>query len=351
MTLRVLLLTPKFYDIERVIISVLEESGYEVVWLENRTLSFDYHGTRSKFKFLRRIYFLLCSPRERYLKKAFGRTGNLKFDLLFSINGHSVCPFLFKKLKQSNPALFSVLYLWDSFSMYNWLNEIPLFDKVFSFDHEDCIKYTIAYKPVFHIKSGHKTNIKADCDLFFVGKFSPERLSVLDKILKTTSESGLRYFVKLWPAYKILFHNYVVYSILKTLNFKSPVINNYLLNFEAVEGILRREYIIQERVDFSEVQYRLMESNVVLDLPYPEQSGYTQRLIEALANGKKVITTNARIKNESFYNPEQIHLINSKNPDINISWIKEKSEFPVNKFFSDLELSSWLKSMLDVRLA
>ena len=64
-------------------------------------------------------------------------------------------------------------------------------------------------------------------------------------------------------------------------------------------------------IDYGKVQELLLDSNVVLDLPYPGQTGYTHRLIEALANGKKVITTNTLVKNERFFNPEQIHLIDS----------------------------------------
>jgi hypothetical protein len=149
----------------------------------------------------------------------------------------------------------------------------------------------------------------------------------------------------------ILFHSYIVYHILKTIGFKSSRVKNYLLNFEAVEGILEREYIIQEKLNYSEVQDHLLDSNVILDLPYPQQAGYTHRIIEALAGGKKAITTNTLIRNESFFNPDQIHFIDSQNPEISADWIKERSEFPVDKYISDLELSLWLKSLLDVRIA
>lgn len=351
MALRVLLLTPQFYNTEKTVKSVLEESGYEVVWIENKTLSFDYHGTQSKFKFLRRLYFMLCSPRERYLKKAFCEIGDLRFDILFSINGNAVCSFLFRKLKISNPDLYSVLYLWDSFSMYNWLNEIHLFNKVYSFDPKDCSRYKITYKPVFYIQRSHQTSNSTNYDLFFAGKFSSERLFILDNVIQNGIGHGLKCYLKLWPAYKILFHNYFVYIILKTFNIKYPAIRKYILNFEVVEGKIEREYIVHEMIDYSKVQELLLDSNVVLDLPYPGQTGYTHRLIEALANGKKVITTNTLVKNERFFNPEQIHLIDSHKPVINISWIKERSEFPVDSFFSDLELTLWLKSVLNVRLA
>ena len=222
MALRVLLLTPQFYNIEKTVKSVLEESGYEVVWIENKTLSFDYHGTRSKFRFLRRIYFMICSPRERYLRRAFRKIVDLRFDILFSINGHSVCPFLFRKLKISNPDLYSVLYLWDSFSMYNWLKEIHLFNKVYSFDPKDCFSHKIAYKPVFYIQGCNRTNNSTTYDLFFVGKFSSERLAILDKVMQNGRVPDLKCFIKLWPSYRILFHNYFVYIILKILNFKFP---------------------------------------------------------------------------------------------------------------------------------
>jgi hypothetical protein len=351
MALRVLLLIPKFYDVEKEIISVLEKSGYEVVWIENKTLSFDYHGTRSKFKILRRIYFLLFSPQVSYLKRAFRKIGNLRFDVLLAINGHSVCPFLFRRLKGDNPNLYSVLYLWDSFSMYNWSDKINLFNKVYSFDYQDCIKYKIAYKPNFYIKPSRKSSINTVYDLFFVGKFSSERIDVLDKLLIPTFATGLKSFVKVWPAYMILVHSYFVYHILKAFDFKSSGVKNYLLNFEAIEGILKREYIVSEKINYSEVQDSLQNSNVILDLPYPDQTGYTHRIIEALSSGKKAITTNTHIRNESFFNPNQIHFIDSQNPEISVSWIKEKSEFPVDKYISELELSLWLKTMLDGRIA
>jgi hypothetical protein len=351
MALRVLLLTPQFYDIEKTVKSVLEDTGFEVVWIENKTLLFDYHGTWSKFKFLRRLYFMLCSPRERYLKRALRKIGDLRFDILFSINGHTVCPFLFRKLKISNPDLYSVLYLWDSFSMYNWLNEIHLFNKVYSFDPQDCSRHKIAYKPVFYIQKSPKTSNSTSYDLFFVGKFSSERLSILDKVMLKGSGPGLRCFVKLWPAYRILFHNYFVYIILRTFNIKTPAIKKYILNFEAVEGKIEREYIIQESIDYGEVQERLLDSNVVLDLPYPSQTGYTHRLIEALANGKKLLTTNSNIRNEIFYNPEQIHILDDEDPEVDINWIKNISEFAVDNSFLNLELSNWLKSIFNVRIS
>ena len=77
---------PEFYGIEKKIKSALEESGNEVVWIENKLLPFDYKSPNSKLKFLRKIYYFFFSPRVRYIKRELHKIENLKFDILYSIN-------------------------------------------------------------------------------------------------------------------------------------------------------------------------------------------------------------------------------------------------------------------------
>ncbi len=349
--MRVLLITPRFYGLEKIIKSVLEESDFEVVWFENKTLLLDYHATYSKFKFLRKLYYFVFSPDIRYLRQELKKINNLKFDILFSINAHIICPFLIRKLKSINPELHSVLYLWDCFSKYNWINELKLFNKALTFDPKDSIKYHIEYKPNFYLKSANTVSLENEHDLTFIGKFNPERLALIEKISSLPDISHIKFYIRLWPAAKIFFHNRFLYKLLDGSGFKSPWINNYLLNFEAVEGLSNREYIIPESLEYTTMQYHLLNSNVVLDIPYLMQSGYTHRVIEALANGRKIITTNSNICDECFYNSEQIHVIDEKKPEIDVSWVKEVTSFPVNKYFSGLELSEWIKSIISVAIA
>jgi hypothetical protein len=142
-----------------------------------------------------------------------------------------------------------------------------------------------------------------------------------------------------------------MYRLLKLFHFESFWVKNYILNFEVIERKLKREYLVYDSLNYKELQNNMLCSNVVLDLPYQMQSGYTHRLIEALANGKKVITTNTGIAKESFYNPEQIHIIDYQNPEIDCNWVKTRSFFPVDNYFSGLELSIWLKSIIHVGIA
>jgi len=348
---RLLLITPRFYGVEDKIKLGIEELGFEVSWIENRELSFDYHGSKSKLKFIRRIYFLLFFPQKKYLKKELSKIENLKFDILFSINGHTICPYLFKNLKSKNSGLFSVLYLWDSSSMYTWTKELKFFNKVFTFDHTDSRNLGLEYKPNFYIRNDTYADTAKETDLFFVGKFIPFRLKVIDKIISLTETAGIKYFIKMWTAYKILPHSYLVYFLLKKSNLKTNWIKNYILNYEANEGLLKRDFIIANSLNYNDVKNMCLASNVVLDLPYQEQTGYSHRLIDAIANGKKVVTTNPYIKNEVFYNSEQIHIINLMDPEINPNWIREKQKFPVDEYFRGLELSEWLNSIINAGIA
>jgi hypothetical protein len=351
MPVRVLLITPEFYGLEKTIKSVLEKSDYDVTWIENKALPLDYHGTNAKFKILRRLYFLLFNPQVRYVKNALKKIENIKFDILFAVNGHIICPYLFRKLRAENRELFSVLYIWDSLSMYDFTKELKFFNKAYTFDSADSIKYQIGYKPNFYVRSSKNASYEIEYDLHFVGKFSPGRLNILDKIMNLTGVSEIRCYVKLWPAHKILLHNRFMYNFLKKFNFKSTWTINYLLNYEVFEGLLKRDYLVMNSICYEEVQNNFLRSNVILDLPYQWQSGYTHRLIEALANGKKIITTNSNITKESFYNPEQVRLLDVQDPEIDNNWIIERSLFPVDSYFSELELSEWVKSIFNAGVA
>jgi hypothetical protein len=94
-----------------------------------------------------------------------------------------------------------------------------------------------------------------------------------------------------------------------------------------------------------------MCSNVVLDIPFHGQTGYSHRLVEALGNGKKVITTNPHIKTESFYNSEQVHIMDKQTSVVDYIWVKEKQTFQVPGNIRELELSTWLKSFFNVAVA
>jgi len=232
--------------------------------------------------------------------------------------------------------------------MFNWAAEIKYFDRVFTFDPKDAKSYNLEYKPNFFVRHPDQEIASENFDLFFAGKFTPFRLSVVDILIELAIRNRLKYFIKIWPAYKIFPHNRLVYKFIKKISLNSGWTKKYLLNFETLEGILKRDFFITNKVDHGEIQNSLLSSNVILDLPFQGQTGYTHILIEALANGKKLITTNTEIKKERFYNPDQIHILDKHCIEADPEWMSEKMTFKIDSYFNDLELSSWIKSIINV---
>jgi hypothetical protein len=342
---RILLIVPDFYGIEYKIKTALEAAGNEVILIENKSQTLDYHGTRAKCKFLRRAYFYLFSPGVKYLRREFKKIQDLRFDILFSINCFVISPYIFKKLKKTNHNIYSVLYLWDSFSMYDWEREVRLFDKAYTFDRTDSLRYNIEYKPNFYLCPDLSSE-ENEFDLFFAGKFSSQRFLVLNHIFRQINDLGLSSFIRLSTGYRILFHNKIIYFLLRNSIFKNKWIKNYLLNYEANEGLLNQKFLTKDTNTYDEIRKILKSSNVILDLPFEHQSGFTHRIIEALANGKKILTTNYGIITEDFYNSEQIKVLDTENVEMDFYWIREKATFPVHSIIQPLELSIWLKSIL-----
>ncbi len=235
--------------------------------------------------------------------------------------------------------------------MYSWEKESRLFDKVYTFDREDSERYGWDYLPNFFIKEGPVKHSENTYDLFFVGRFSSDRFRILDTIMVQLTDSGVKHFIKLVPTYKNTLHNKWVWLFFKMIRIRTTWIRNYLLNYEVIEGIVSRDFIISENLKFENVREVLSASDVILDLPFAGQSGYSHRVIEALARGKKLITTNHGIKKEIFYDPGQIRVIEKDDPIIDLKWIKEKVDFKRNSYFDNLELRTWLKTLIKVEVA
>lgn len=83
-------------------------------------------------------------------------------------------------------------------------------------------------------------------------------------------------------------------------------------------------------------------ARVLLEVNAEGQTAVTMRTFEALATGRKLVTTNAAIKQYSFYSPEYIHILDSR-PDINalIAFLNDKTPLPPVDM-SEYTFHTWL---------
>lgn len=78
-------------------------------------------------------------------------------------------------------------------------------------------------------------------------------------------------------------------------------------------------------VSYDVVTDMVAESKAVLNVAMPGQTGITMRDLEALLIGVKLITTNPHIKNEDFYNANNIYILDGNN----VEGLKDFLEKPI----------------------
>ena len=131
----ILLISPRYFNIEKNIQAGLEKYGANVKYIEDRPTS------NPVLKFLIR-QFPLISPKiftDYYLSRV--RKFDVQFDYLLVISGQSLSRNFLKKFNDLHSDATKILYLWDSpKNRPNTLYISEFFDKRFAFE-SDCHRY------------------------------------------------------------------------------------------------------------------------------------------------------------------------------------------------------------------
>lgn len=86
-------------------------------------------------------------------------------------------------------------------------------------------------------------------------------------------------------------------------------------------------------------------AKVVLDIQHPSQVGLTMRTMEVLGAGKKLVTTNAHIKEYDFYKEENILVIDRDQPVLSELFLKtpySPVDFTIRQRYS---LEGWISEI------
>jgi spermidine synthase len=75
------------------------------------------------------------------------------------------------------------------------------------------------------------------------------------------------------------------------------------------------------------------------------QKGLTLRVFEAIGAGKKLITTNQYIQNYSFYNPNNIYIINRENIKLEEAFFQNKYQEISSDLYQRLSIEGWLNCL------
>ena len=106
---------------------------------------------------------------------------------------------------------------------------------------------------------------------------------------------------------------------------------------------MRSEFFTFKKIPIEITNQFYQRAKCIIDINHPNQTGLTMRTIETLGNGKRLITTNHHIKNESFYNEKMILVIDRTNIQIPVEFFLDHNH-TLN--IDELEISNWIKKLL-----
>ncbi len=184
-------------------------------------------------------------------------------------------------LKQQYPQAHLVLVLFDLCQKnggldVSWAKSV--FDLILSFDQNECEKYGFLYHPLIFSKYQGEMDDLPSYDVCFFGQ-PKDRLSEIIACLE-----------KLWE-------NDVTTDV-------------HLIRVPLEEQVYKDRIVYEsDMVLYKTNLQHFLHSNCALELMQHGGVGYTQRMCEAVALDKKIITNNSRIHEAPFYNPHYIFQI------------------------------------------
>ena len=313
---RVLFIGIGFYDYDLIIQQAIEKLGFEVDYFCETPKTITY--TISNHLKIRSISNRIKSKHSILIATKCKEN----YDFIFVIKGDVITPESLEIIRQKNKTAKTILYLWDSIKrMSNYKKIESYFDTIYSFDRVDALNDNkLKFKPLFY-RSEYKreeSNHSFLFDLFFIGWAHSDRATLLQKIASILEEQKLK--VKFF-----IFVGKMSYYTSKSIR-------------------TVRSMTIQEPISPKEVVKYSTQSRAILDLAHPLQTGLTMRTIEVLFGiNRKLITTNKDIANYSFYNENNILIINRENLEIPKSFF-EKDFIPYPKEFIDsFFIENWVK--------
>ncbi len=224
------------------------------------------------------------------------------------------------EFRKRNPGAKLIMYQWDSNKSNPFQHLLDKFDKVYSFDFDDCKSFTpLNYQPLFYSDDiGMLAKDVLEYDFFFMGWFLQERYDAVIKFREFAIRNGFRVKIYLYMPFSSWLKEYLQGNKLDR-------------NIVSLKKMKRTEYLST-----------LNKSNVMVDTSSPNQTGLAMRVVEALASGTKVLTNNYRITEDRGYDKNYVSFFDPQKPFVETSFLQRQLTYKVKNILS---IEAWLKSI------
>ncbi len=231
-----------------------------------------------------------------------------------------------------------IAYLYDSVTRSMLPIEHLLkgiFDTIYSFDKEDAEKHNFikTNNYIYSKKQPIEVNEIFETQVLNISSFD-KRFATLNRIANKLSDLNL---------------NFTFILVSKNIKFK-------LLNYNLKRFFDKNKYQrINPKIKFQSKKISLknlkryyQKTLVMLDLVQENQTGLSFRIFESLSLQKKIITDNVTIKEYSFYNPNNILVLDSENLDLDISFFEKPYEPIDEKIYNDYTINAWVEKIFEL---
>lgn len=326
--MKILLIAPSTYGFFSHIINSISSLDINVNY-------FDEHAIIKKGLITRVFYKLpfkfLTHYHNKYISKILDRASS-DYDLVIVIRGEFISPESIISMKRKfNKARF-VMYQWDFEANLPLLHsQIPYFDVIYSFDKADCETFGFKHKALFFNTLHEQASSASKKYLFnFVGTDHSDRNKVIKDFIEINDIDLDEFYLHLFRPKKSILLNIL----------KSP---KFLLN---------RDFSLYKHfpLDENKTIKSMAESEIIIDITQPDQTGLTMRTIEALGLKRKLITTNKDIVNYDFYHPNNIYIIERDSLKIPESFITcDYIELDRN-IYDKYHIDNWVKELITLQM-
>lgn len=267
---------------------------------------------------------------DRYHNGIIEKIKDNHYDIVYCYKGEAFSPSMIQKLKGLFPDAYFVLYFPDSVRNNPSARQIiPLFNDTYTFDKEDTEQFGLRFLPLFYsdnMRNVAESQSEKKYDMFFVGTVHSDRYNFIKKIVRQYESKGLSAFTWFYFPSRVLYYKMLVEN-------------------SEVRKAPKSEFKFKT-IPAAQLAQLLAESSVVLDIQHPKQTGLTMRTIETLGAKKKLITTNSQIVMYDFYNPNNILVVDRKNPVIPDSFIESPYEEIPQDIYEKYYIDNWCNVLL-----
>lgn len=293
-------------------------------------------------------------PKDTFLGKALGRLGlgfyeniindyyaaelskirEKTFDYILVIRGEYTPKDSLERMRSYFPAAKMVLYMWDSLVNNKFIRaKWEYYDKVYTFDRIDYLnhKESIDFLPLFYYEDylPKDTGItEYKYDMSFIGTGHEDRVKIVKALTHQLENKQRNVFSYFFIPHKLVYY----LNKIKNPHFK---------------------YVRMEDVEFKQLPFEKLyeiysQSKCVVDIESSKQNGLTMRTIEMIGLEKKLITTNKDIVHYDFFNPDNIMILDRKDPVIDLEFI-DKPYIPLDeKIRTKYSLHDWILNVLEI---